>query len=57
MMGFEDEMDGGNRDGTGPQEIIDEEELALIQKMKEQKKTYRQNYDALKETKSQVFYI
>ena len=40
-----------------PQEIIDEEELALIQRMKEFKKVYRGNYDQLKDVKSQVFYI
>ena len=47
MMGFDDE-DAGAQANTGRQEIIDEEELALIQKMKEQKKVYRQNFDNLK---------
>lgn len=56
MMGFDDE-DNGAQANTGRQEIIDEEELALIQKMKEQKKVYRQNFDNLKQTKSQLFYI
>lgn len=56
MMGFDDEETGGQTNG-GRQEIIDEEELALIQKMKDQKKVYRQNFDNLKQTKSQLFYI
>ena len=56
MMGFDDE-EGAGAQPTGGQEIIDEEELSLIQKMKELKKVYRQNFDNLKQTKSQVFYI
>lgn len=40
MMGFDDE-EGAVAHPTGGQEIIDEEELALIQKMKELKKIYR----------------
>lgn len=56
MMGFDDE-DNGGQENNGRQEIIDEEELALLQKMKEQKKVYRQNFDNLKQTKSQLFYI
>lgn len=57
MMGYEDEVDmDGNpvgRGGAGSgSEIIDEEELALIQKMKEMKKIYRENFDKLKEVKA-----
>lgn len=51
MMGFDDEEGAGANPNQG-QEIIDEEELALIQKMKELKKQYRFNFDGLKETKS-----
>ena len=60
MMGYEDEVDmDGNpigRAGAGS-EIIDEEELALIHRMKEMKKIYRENFEKLKEVKAQVFYI
>jgi len=35
-------------DEDGPQEIIDEDELALLQRMKELKKTYRACYAELK---------
>lgn len=55
MAAFEDEDNGG--DNQGAQEIIDEEELALLQKMKELKKVYRSNFDSLKEAKAQVHYI
>ncbi len=54
MAAFEDEGDG---DHQGAHDIIDEEELALIQKMKELKKVYKNNYNALKDAKSQVQYI
>ena len=39
-------------DEDGPQEIIDEDELALLQRMKELKKTYRASYAELKTVKS-----
>ena len=39
-------------DEDGPQEIIDEDELALLQRMKELKKTYRACYAELKTVKS-----
>lgn len=39
------------------QEIIDEEELAYLQRMKELKKSYRENYQGLKEVKGEVFFI
>lgn len=55
MAAFEDEDNGGENQGA--QEIIDEEELALLQKMKELKKVYRSNFDSLKEAKAQVHYI
>lgn len=54
MAAFEDEGDG---DHQGAHDIIDEEELALLQKMKELKKIYKQNYNALKDAKAQVHYI
>ena len=44
-------------DDGAPQEIIDEEELALLQKMRELKKTYRAAYQVLKSTKSQLSQI
>ena len=54
MAAFEDEGEG---DHNGARDIIDEEELALLQKMKELKNFYKQNYNALKEAKGQVHYI
>lgn len=52
MMGMdEDEM------GENHQEIIDEEELGYLQKMKELKKTYRENFESLKSIKGEVFFI
>lgn len=39
------------------QEIIDEEELNYLQRMKEQKKAYRECYDQLKAIRGEVFYI
>jgi len=41
----------------GPQEIIDEDELALLQNMKELKKAYRNAYSQLRNSKSQVSVI
>jgi kinesin family protein 6/9 len=54
MAAFEDEGDG---DHQGAHDIIDEEELGLLQKMKELKKIYKQNYNGLKDTKLQVHYV
>ncbi len=54
MAAFEDEGDGEHQGGH---DIIDEEELALLQKVKELKKVYKNNYNALKDSKSQVHYI
>lgn len=39
------------------EEVIDEEEYALIKQMKDAKKQYRENFDKLKSTKSDVAYI
>ena len=52
MGGVDEDELMDNEDGG--QEIIDEEELLLLQKMKELKKTYRNAYNELRSTKSQV---
>ena len=52
MAGVDEDELMDNEDGG--QEIIDEEELLLLQKMKELKKTYRNAYNELRSTKSQV---
>jgi kinesin family protein 6/9 len=52
-----DEDEGGNPMGEGHQEIIDEEELGYLQRMKELKKIYRTNYDQLKSLRSEMHYI
>ena len=44
-------------DDEAPQEIIDEDELALLYRMKELKKAYRAAYSQLKNTKHQVSLI
>ena len=44
--GIDDDEFMDNEDGA--QEIIDEEELLLLQKMKELKKTYRAAYNELR---------
>lgn len=44
-------------DDEAPQEIIDEDELALLQRMKELKKTYRASYSQLRDAKSQLALI
>jgi len=49
---FDDE-EGGDQQ----QQIIDEEDLAYMQKVRELKKVYRESFDMLKETKSEVFYV
>lgn len=48
---------GGDDENAPEQEIIDEEELALIKKAKEAKKRYRENFNKLKETKSEMNFI
>mmetsp|Transcript_40608 Transcript_40608/g.29222 ORF Transcript_40608/g.29222 Transcript_40608/m.29222 type:complete len:114 (+) Transcript_40608:1894-2235(+) len=50
-------MDYGDDENATEQEIIDEEELALIKKVKEAKKRYRENFNMLKETKSEMNFI
>lgn len=50
-------MDYGDDENATEQEIIDEEELALIKKAKEAKKRYRENFSMLKETKSEMNFI
>ena len=44
-------------DDDAPQEIIDEEELALLQRMKELKKAYRLSFNELKTYKTQMHMI
>lgn len=41
-------------DDEAPQEIIDEDELSLLQRMKELKKAYRGAYSQLRNSKDQV---
>jgi len=53
LVGLDDD-EGGLAE---QQEIIDEEELSYLQRMKELKKIYRENYEVLKSTKSEIFYI
>ena len=52
MGGVDEDELMDNEDGA--QEIIDEEELLFLQKMKELKKNYRSAYSELRSTKSQV---
>lgn len=53
-----DEMAGDEDEGMGEaQEIIDEEELGYLQRMKEQKRIYRDCFDQLKTIKGEIFYI
>ena len=47
----------GNQTGEGKQEIIDEEELGYLQRMKELKKLYRERYEQLITLRGEVFYI
>jgi len=49
-----DDEDGLGNGGTQVEEIIDEEELMLLKEMKDLKKGYRDNYDKLKNLKSEV---
>lgn len=41
-------------EGAPHEEIIDEEELMLLKEMKDLKKSYRDNYDKLKNLKVEV---
>lgn len=50
-------VDYGEDENAPEQEIIDEEELAMIKQAKETKKRYRDNFNRLKETKSEMNFI
>ena len=43
--------------GENQQEIIDEEELQYMQQLKEVKKQYRENYESLKQVKTETNFI
>ena len=47
-------LDDDELDEEGPQEIIDEDELSLLQRMKELKKNYRSYFNDLKGAKGQI---
>lgn len=53
MASVEDEEILNEEDG-GAQEIIDEEELIFMQKLKEVKRIYRKNFNDLKTAKNDV---
>ena len=55
LVGLDDDEGVAGQDMQ--QEIIDEEELNYLQRMKEQKKAYREYYDQLKAMRGEVFYI
>ena len=55
LVGLDDDEGVAGQDMQ--QEIIDEEELNYLQRMKEQKKAYRECYDQLKAMRGEVFYI
>ena len=57
LAGIDDDEGMGIANGEGQQEIIDEEELGYLQRMKELKKTYRDNYEQLKSLRGEVYYI
>lgn len=50
-------VDYGDDENAPEQEIIDEEELQMIKKAKDAKKRYRENFNRLKETKSEMNFI
>jgi hypothetical protein len=56
LVGLDDD-DGGLGSGEAQQEIIDEEELGYLQRMKELKKYYRDYYESLKQMRGEVYYI
>ena len=56
MASVEDEEILNEEDG-GAQEIIDEEELIFMQKLKEVKRIYRKNFNDLKTAKNDVSQI
>lgn len=58
LAGMEDDEGMGNGEGGElQQEIIDEEELSYLQRMKELKRSYRDNFEKLKNLRAEVFYI
>ena len=56
LAGIDDD-DNNGANGEIQQEIIDEEELGYLQRMKELKKQYRENYEQLKSLRGEVYYI
>ena len=52
-----EEDENGNPVGEGQQEIIDEEELGYMQRMRDLKKVYRERYEQLMSLRGEVFYI
>ena len=56
LAGIDDD-DNNGVNGEIQQEIIDEEELGYLQRMKELKKQYRENYEQLKSLRGEVYYI
>lgn len=51
------EDEDGAINGDAQQEIIDEEELSYLKRMKDLKKNYRDNYEQLRSLRGEVFYI
>lgn len=52
-----DDEDYQNNGENNTQEIIDEEELGYLQRMKELKKAYRETYEQLRTLRGEVNYI
>lgn len=48
------ELQNIEEDGNASDEIIDEEELVLLREMKQQKKIYRDHFNQLKNSKSEI---
>jgi hypothetical protein len=48
LAGLDDDDLTGGQENPDHQEIIDEEELSYLQRMKELKKSYRESYDQMK---------
>jgi hypothetical protein len=51
---FNNDAFGDDDNNRGVEEIIDEEELMLLKEMKDLKKSYRENYDKLKNIKTDI---
>jgi deoxyadenosine/deoxycytidine kinase len=51
---FNNDAFGDDDNNRGVEEIIDEEELMLLKEMKDLKKSYRENYDKLKNIKVDI---